>query len=282
MIRTLRLPEVGLMLGFPGAAALLGLLSMDVSSFGRAAGSVGALAPVAVSVYALNAWGGAEADARDPKFARGAILEARTLLAVAAAGIVLGLVAAWLVAPWFAAGVAALWLVWAAYSAPHGLKGVPGAGTALHLPAGVLMFLLPYAVVRPVDERGLWLAALFSLAFAAGHANHEVMDRCADTAGGVRTLAAVAGARAVHRLGLVLATFAYLAAGLGWWRGVIAPVEAAPFLVAAPFHLAIGAAADADPEGASAYRYRARYRILFAAATVVATAGHLADLVLPG
>jgi 4-hydroxybenzoate polyprenyltransferase len=146
-----------------------------------------------------------------------------------------------------------------------------------------MMFLVPYMLQRPLDARGAVLAMVFALAFASGHANHEVMDRQADAAAGVRTTAVVLGARWVHGYGTVLALLAYVVAAGGWAAGELVWQEAVPFVVLGATHVAVGVYRFVRTlETRTARQYRRIYRVVFAAATVLTVLGHLSILVRGG
>ena len=286
LLRTVRCGEVVLMVGFPAAAGLYGMTVLTSERWGILAWTVLGMLCFAISVYAINSLFGRSLDARNPKFASSPLLSgtvtSNQLLFVIVASLAGGVAGLALAARHSMAPVILmlmLWVGWAWYSHPKGLKSIPFAGSALHVVAGAIMFLVPYTLQRPLDLRGSVLAAVFSLAFASGHANHEIIDRAADAAGGVRTTAVVFGARWVHWYGTCLAMAAYTVAGVGSAIDALAWQESAPFVALGAGHVVVGLSVSRTAlDTRSANTYRTIYRLMFAAATMLTVLVHLTIL----
>jgi 4-hydroxybenzoate polyprenyltransferase len=218
-------------------------------------------------------------DVNDPKFSDRTMGDGdrlrRDLGRVSLALLVVASIAWALLLGRTAVAVVPMWLLWFAYSHPRGLKRIPLGGTVIHLAAGPWIVLVPYSVFREIDGRGVVYAIAVTLAFGSGHLNHELVDRLADAASGVRTTAVTFGTRVVHLAGSLLAGGAYLAVVVGAWLGQVSTMEAIPFLVAGLAHgiLALHAGRSGmTPE--RAVRYRTRYRLIFAAAMGAAILAH--------
>ncbi len=281
LARAVRAGEASLMLGFPVVAGCLGMTRLSASSLQVLAPVLAAEASIALSIYAFNTVVGFHDDAADPKFAANPLHTGRVgrkaLYAVAGGGALLGFLILAAGASRVLPAVVAMWAVWLAYSHPRGLKAIPGAATAAHVGAGMLMFLAPYLVERQWDARGLVLAWFFGLMLASGHANHEAMDEPADRAAGVSTLAVRFGRRRAILLNAGLAAAAYGVLGLAALAGRVETGVTLPFLAVALPHLVQAARLAAGPVDTAALRhYRSFYRVLFAAASAAACALHLA------
>jgi 4-hydroxybenzoate polyprenyltransferase len=84
--------------------------------------------------------------------------------------------------------------VWLLYSWPRlGLKHYPFVGTLLHFFAQILHFNMVYFVFQPISIKSISLSIFFSLLFAGGHLNHEVIDYEADKNVGFKTSAVFIG-----------------------------------------------------------------------------------------
>ena len=221
-------------------------------------------------VFVFNDWAGRHADLNDSRrspraFVRHGI-DSDTVVALAIALLVAALVA--LAAVGFTtvvvgAGIACLGVLYSDTDAAG--KGVPGLASLLHLLGGASHFLLGYQAVRPIDLRGLAIAAFFGLVFAGGHLNQEVRDHVADRRNGIRTTAVMLGPQRALLASLALFTAAYgvlavlAAAGhvprpLLWAAGLLWPVHGACSW------RALGAGSPVD----QAHWLQRRYRLLFA------------------
>jgi 4-hydroxybenzoate polyprenyltransferase len=279
LVAQLRLREALLMTGFSLVAGLLGVQRLTVGTVADLVSLAVCLAVVSVSVYAINAWAGWREDVNDPKFSDRTMGDGdrlrRDLGRVSLALLVVASIAWALLLGRTAVAVVPMWLLWFAYSHPRGLKRIPLGGTVIHLAAGPWIVLVPYSVFREIDGRGVVYAIAVTLAFGSGHLNHELVDRLADAASGVRTTTVTFGTRVVHLAGSLLAGGAYLAVVVGAWLGQVSTMEAIPFLVAGLAHgiLALHAGRSGmTPE--RAVRYRTRYRLIFAAAMGAAILAH--------
>ena len=217
-LQCVRLDEVAVLQGTP----LVGFafaLSQAPAVGGRDAlrllfALVGASVCLVAHIIVLNDWAGIEGDLRDPH------RSGRTFLALGVSRREMGFLAqCWAVLGLaFAAclGLQAWWVAVgmlvtsALYSWPglH-LKGVPLAGSLLHVAGGSLHFMLGYLAVGTPGPQSLLFATYFGVVFAAGHLMHEVRGCGADAANGIRTNAVVFGPRATFAAAFGLFSVAY-------------------------------------------------------------------------
>ena len=266
-----RAPEALLMCGFPAMGFALALAGTATVPVPRLAMFLLATSLLSLGVYVFNGWCGVGQDLANPRFSSNSITNGVVPLAGALAlALVTSTlsVAVFTVAEPTAAGLAlAIFCLFAAYSHP-GLRLKQGgvAPTLIHLAGGFLMMWLGYAMVRPLDEAGLVPAVFFSLAFTAGHFNHEALDLDADRRAGLTTRAVQWGPRTSLAAGIAAFALAYLillAAVVLSWPDLRHMV---PFLAVAPLHGTAFAMAIRDPSHEAVIRYRKVYRQLYMAA----------------
>lgn len=158
----------------------------------------------------------------------------------------------------------------ALYSLPGAnWKARPFFSSLAHLVGGVVHFLLGYSIGRPLDQRGVLVAAFFGLTFAAGHLVQELRDYHGDASSSVRTNAVEFGPKRAFAASLALFGLAHLVLAMLAWHGLIPPVLG--FLVLAyPIQLAWSLKAlAADLTYAAVCQLQTRYRVLYAAMGVV-------------
>lgn len=191
---------------FGGAATAIGLGRLAILL-------VGSLL-VTAHVFAFNDWAGHRGDLNDPRraphvFARHGI-HSGAVAALACALLATAMVplaALGFRATLIGSAIACLGIL---YSQPvAAAKGVPVLASLIHLLGGALHFLLGYTLLRPLDARGLAIAAFFGLVFAAGHLNQEVRDHDVDSRNRIRTTAVVFGARRALLASLAVFSAAY-------------------------------------------------------------------------
>ncbi|MCB9478526.1 MAG: UbiA prenyltransferase family protein [Deltaproteobacteria bacterium] len=276
-LRSIRVLESALMLGFPLAGTILATTSPDMATFKRVLLFLPPTYALVIYVYAYNSWGGIETDRRNQRLGDHPVLTGditpTQLKIVAAVGLIssMALYAWWL--PECLPYAAYIAVVWTLYSHPHLLaKGRPLGGTMVHLTGGVAQFLLGWIVARPVDTEAVIWACYFAGVFTAGHANHEVKDHAADKAMGLRTNAVVFGPLVVYHGAMALfavCAFALLVAAL---TDVTPWLLAWPFLAIFPIHAI--AHALWTPKAGAPYpvAYQRLYRGLFFVAGLAALA----------
>ncbi|HPM75745.1 MAG TPA: UbiA prenyltransferase family protein [bacterium] len=259
-----------LMIGFPLIGLLIG--APDLDGLGRLALKfVVATYPLVMYVYCLNSYGGLEHDRINQRLNRNPAVTGEVTAKEMIGLIYFGaFVSGLLYFLWFPHCLVPWLLImgnWTLYSHPRiYAKARPVFGTTVHLIGGVLQFVLGYAAVRPIDEKGLLIGAYFALVFAAGHLNHEVKDHQPDSEAGLRTNAVVYGPERVFRFafGVFTVAFVYLlllaATGVLGWR------EAAPYLSIYPPHAALHWRAVRGTWTGYDRLYQAAYRLLFVAA----------------
>jgi 4-hydroxybenzoate polyprenyltransferase len=279
----LRYREVVVLQGSPLLGAAFAMRAATLETLAALALFAAASFLLVAHIFVLNDWAGLLADLRDPNKAAGVFTSrgvARTELAWLGSGLLAASLALFAILGWrplaIAAAIAALSFL---YSAPavHA-KGVPLAGTALHLAGGALHFLLGYSLWSAIDARGLLIALFFALVFAAGHLNQEVGDHDGDRMNGIATTAVRFGRRAAFFAGLAGFTLAFmqLAALAGF--GVI-PRPAILLVALYPLHLHWSRQAlAAGLTFRSIRELQARYRALFAVLGAGLLAARLGDL----
>lgn len=168
-------------------------------------------------------------------------------------------------------------LLSALYSAPPSLgKGSPVVSSVLHLVGGALHFLLGYSLGGAIDERGVYLACIFGLIFAAGHLTQEVRDRDDDLRKGIRTNAVAVGKVPAFLAGLVLFTAADALLCALALKGLAPRQVAVATLVLYPIHLAWSLRALSRgllPRQVS--RLRWKYRLRYGLIGIIAAAALL-------
>lgn len=215
LVASIRIGEVLVLLGTPlfGALFAVGRITQD-----KAASLALLLASsfcLLAHVFVFNDWAGADGDLRDPYRAPSVFLNRgvrRSDVAyLAAALMALGLLLLIPLGGTPLAVGAGIVVLSALYSAP-GLhfKGIPLAGSALHLIGAMLHFLLGYSAFHAIDARGLAIGGFFALTFAAGHLTHEVRDWEGDRANGIETNAVRFGRKAAFAASITLFTAAYV------------------------------------------------------------------------
>ncbi len=220
-------------------------------------------------IFVFNDWAGMEGDLNDANRAAG-VFAAKGIRREAIGTLWLALLALSVALFGFlgvrplaiALAIAACSFVYSLPGSPA--KGIPILGSAIHLGGGMLHFLLGYSLFRAIDGRGIALASLFGLAFAAGHLNQEVRDIEADSRNRIKTNAVAFGERTTFLAGLALFTLAYAqlailaAAGvIPGWLGLLALLY--------PLHLYWSwKTLSAGLSFESIRSFQTRYRALFA------------------
>lgn len=151
------------------------------------------------------------------------------------------------------------------YSHPRiKLKGLPLIPTLIHLPGGVLLFLLGWALFSSAYFRGSAIGLYFALVFAGGHLVHETIHFSEDRAVGLNTSAVRFGKEKTFFAGFILFSLSFLyLAGLAWIQ--LLPFSlfyAAAVLYPAYVYLFL-AARRKGLETASLVSFRRRYRLIY-------------------
>jgi len=266
-----RAPEAFLMCGFPAIGFALGLAGKQTVPVPRLAVFLLATSLLSLGVYVFNAWCGVAHDLANPRFrtnsiTSGGVPQSRAL-AFALLTSTLS-VSIFTIAEPGAAGLAlAIFCLFAAYSHPAlRLKHGGVAPTLIHLAGGVLMVWLGYAMVRPLDQVGVVVAAFFSLVFTAGHFNHEALDMEADRRAGLGTRAVQWGVLTSLTTGFAVFAAAYLSLFAAVLLASGGLRHMLPFLAIAPLHGVVFAFMIRNPTREAIVRYRQSYRQLFLAA----------------
>ncbi len=170
-----------------------------------------------ISIYSFNSWAGFTEDMHNPrlKLAESGVRQRHftytTGISLATALLL------FLYTSLSALLLAVLvFMLWFFYSFPvKGFKYIPIAGTVLHIVAGTVQFQLGWLFFEPVSATSLITGLYFGIILSTGHINHELIDRTADAAAGIRSGAVVFGEQRWMAVHLVLAAIAVsLAAGM--------------------------------------------------------------------
>jgi 4-hydroxybenzoate polyprenyltransferase len=225
-----RLAEVLLVTGFIGIGSVFAAPLEELFGW-RPFAFFSASYLLLLAVYAFNSWAGFDHDRSNPRLTVAASREHFMLAAMLEFGAAVGLFAFW--GLHFALLALTIFAMWALYSWPQtGFKYRAFAGTVLHFPIGVLQFLLGFWAFDANVPRALGIGVYFGLILAAGHVNHELIDREADKAAGIKSSAARFGE------GLPVAIFTLLVVGSGivvavlYHIGWLLPAQAAILLAA--------------------------------------------------
>lgn len=214
LLSCIRLPEVLALQGSPLVGASLSMEGFTAHGcFVLVILASGSFCLVA-HIFLLNDWAGIQGDLRAQHRAtrafttRGVTRSEIGYLAVALLAVSLALLGSLGPVPLcLALAIAGLSSL---YSLPvFNMKGVPVAGTLLHLVGGVLHFLLGYATFAAIDGVGFAVGSFFGLVFAAGHLMQETRDFDGDRLNRIRTNAVAFGKAQAFLAGLVLFTAAY-------------------------------------------------------------------------
>ncbi|HOW51142.1 MAG TPA: UbiA family prenyltransferase [bacterium] len=267
-LRPYRLPEALLVSGFifigsffavPDMAALIGVRPLLF---------LGAAYLVMIAIYAFNSWAGSREDRLNPRLTVATGMRYPVIAAVTLFAAFLLFLSVEPRALPYALGV---FLLSALYSYPRrGTKYVPVAGTVTHIFGGIAQFLLGWMIVSIPDMRSAAIALYFGIILSAGHVNHELIDRDADHANGIRSGAVVFG---VHRwvifhLALTLVAL-LLMLSLGYLR-LLPAVQIAPFIAASIIQtVSAFILFFRPPTQRSFLRHRLIYRLCYALAGVV-------------
>jgi 4-hydroxybenzoate polyprenyltransferase len=218
-----------------------------------------------LSIYIYNTWGGmireaaVEVATYDHKLLNFLNMISYLILLASIAGFALAFGTQMLI---FAAVIYFLWLL---YSHPliH-LKAVAGAGTAIHIVAGTLHYILGYSAFRTPGLEAIMGGLFFALLFAGGHAVHELKDMERDKKTGFRTGAIILGAKKIHTLGFLFFSLATALLVVTLQLNILPEKLFAPFLL--PFPAAAVAFAITmrrELNERAARRYRLVYRIAY-------------------
>ena len=266
---SVRAVEVLALQASPLLGVVFGGIAGEWASVGKLALLLTGSLALTAHVFVFNDWAGQSSDANDPKratrvFAQRGIRSiqvarlAVALLVVATAALaVIGARAVL-----FGTATAALSVLYSC--SPFFGKGTPIVASLIHLVGGALHFLLGYAIVHPVDGRGVAIAVFFGLVFAGGHLNQEVRDHDGDQRNGIRTNAVVFGCRRTFLASTLVFTAAYVAlVSLAALEILPRPLLWCALLW--PCHVAWSLQALGRGVGFEAARWmQRRYRVLFA------------------
>ncbi len=270
-LKAIRVVESALMLGFPLIGTWFALRDLSWGAFVQTLRFLLPTYCMVIYVYALNSWGGIEADRANARLEDHPVLTGditpNQLVVVAITGLVLSFFFYLLWLPECFAIAMAIACAWTLYSHPKILaKSKPVYGSLIHFTGGILQFLLGWVVVRELSLSGLATALYFAAVFTAGHMNHEVKDHDADKASGVNTNAVVFGPQRMLHIAFSVfmlgAGYLYLASK----AGLIPWALSLPFIAIAPLHAIAHFALRPLPGETYRINYQKVYRSLYVVA----------------
>lgn len=209
-IKSARLAEVSLMLGFPFMGVvfafeeLSALFSQNVLLF------IAGIFFLCTAIYSFNAWAGKDEDTRNDRLS---ILKDRKSLFMKATVVSVFLFSTvfFLADPVFLLLSLISFSLWTVYSWPKtGFKYRPVLGTLIHFLGQMIHFQIGYAVLKTTDVNSFLISAYFSLLFCAGHLNHELIDYEPDQKTGIRTGAVHFGKKAWEKVSFTVFLFSTL------------------------------------------------------------------------
>ncbi len=265
----LRVRDIIILQGTPLMGAAFALQSGSAGQIGRLALLALANACLVAHVFALNDLVNERADRVDA--ARAAhVFTARGVtraeMGVLTAGLlVLSLALFSRLGPSVLCAAAGVAVFGSLYSLPpFDWKGRPVLSSAAHLCGGALHFLVGYSLASAIDGRGLVIAVVFGLTFAAGHLTQELRDYRTDARNHIMTNAVRFGRRPTLVASLALFTLAQVVLfGLAL-AGTI-PRVLAVLLMLYPLHLRWSLRALAEGLTRTGIcRLQTRYRALHA------------------
>lgn len=245
-LRCIRWSEVFVLQAPPVMGLAIGVESINLQTAGSIVATLLASLLLVAHVFVTNDLAGWTADQRDPgRRPRTMAMRGVTKPEMIRLSVLLGGAAAVLgaaVGPVSLLLCVGLGLAGLLYSDPRAFwKGVPAAGTLLHMVAGTLHFLLGVVAVRSIDPAAIGLGLFFGLVFSAGHLMHEVRDRKVDEENGIRTNAVAFGSVPVFGAGLGLFSLALVHLAVLALAGLL-PKATILTIAVLPIHLAAGLA----------------------------------------
>jgi 4-hydroxybenzoate polyprenyltransferase len=269
LLRSVRFDEVIILQGTPLMGVVFSIGAVTREKVGLVLLFTIANIVLVAHGFLFNDWAAAAQKATEPNKATtlvyGGELSSRSLFLFSVSLLIAGLALFGLLGPkclLLAAGFALLGIL---YSHPRiNLKSIPVASSLAHLCAGLLHFLLGYALFSRLDQRGLLIGLFFGLTFAAGHLNHEVHDYDLDRQNNIVTNAVAFGKRCVFSASFILFTLAFLCLFFLAMNGLVSHLVIFFCVVLYPMQLVFvvrAARRGLTPE--VIHQFRTRYRLIY-------------------
>jgi 4-hydroxybenzoate polyprenyltransferase len=187
LIKSARLAEVSLMLGFPFMGTLFAMKNIeDLFSF-KVFVFLAGLFFLCTAIYAFNAWAGYDEDGENERLTGLKDKKNRFMTATAVSGILFVLTFFISGLPFVILSLLSFFL-WTVYSWPKkGFKYRPVLGTVIHFLGQGIHFQMGYSVLDRTSLNSILVSIYFSLLFSAGHLNHELIDHDPDRKMNVNT-----------------------------------------------------------------------------------------------
>ena len=216
-LKQIRYSEVILLLGSPFLGVFISLESGTDFMPGRFLLFCPAAFLLIAHVYTFNDWA---AYNNETERRAGTLSTSRSGLLVFSAGMAFLSILLFLIISLIACSIAAsIIFLSILYSHPRlRLKGLPIIPTLIHLPGGVLLFLLGWALFSSAYIiRGGAIGLYFALVFAGGHLNHETIHSSEDRAAGLNTSAVRFGKEKTFFAGFVIFSLSFLYLAILAW-----------------------------------------------------------------
>lgn len=236
-IKSTRLAEVSLMLGFPFMGIIFAfediasIFSLQVLIF------TAGIFFLCISIYSFNAWAGTDEDVENERLL---ILKDRKkhFMLATVVSVLLFVTIFFLANPFFILLSLLSFCLWAVYSWPKkGFKYRPVLGTLIHFFGQMIHFQIGYAVLKTTDVESFLISAYFSLLFSAGHLNHELIDYEPDKKMGTNTGAVYFGQKKWETVSFIVFSFSTIYMIFLTFFEVADIVTCWPFIAAGIIHI---------------------------------------------
>jgi len=210
LIKSARLAEVSLMLGFPFMGTLFAMKNFENLFSSEVFIFITGLFFLCTAIYAFNAWAGYDEDGENERLTGLKDKKNRFMTATAVSGILFILTFS-ISGIYFVILSLVSFFLWTLYSWPKkGFKYRPVLGTVIHFLGQGIHFQMGYSVLDRTSFSSILVSIYFSLLFSAGHLNHELIDHDPDRKMNVNTGAVYFGKKIWERVSFSVFTFSTL------------------------------------------------------------------------
>lgn len=217
------------------------------------------------SIYSINSWYGYTSDIQNNRMSYLQKVSPRQYIVFTTLSLPISLLLLIYLRGW-ELGLLGLicFTFWMIYSAPKGLKSSPLLGTLLHFFMQILHFHIGFLLHKSFSSFSLLVSIYFSILFAAGHLNHELIDYRTDKESGTKTTAVRIGEAKVSLLSTIFFAAAMLYLIILGSQKIVSPIMVIPFVVAAILQFILKFCLQLSP-----IQYRTMYRIFYLIAGII-------------